>query len=200
MFDSQLRSLKDRLFNPLATRLRFTPPWLFSVVGLVVGLAGAVALWQRAYGLGFWLCFGNRCFDALDGAVSRQSGKQSDLGGYLDIVFDFVIYAAVPAGLVFGRPSTTNYVALIFLLASFYVNAAAWMYLAAILEKRNQAQTNRLTSVTMPAGLIGGGETILFFGLFILFPAYLPWLFGLMTLLLILTIAQRLWWATSHLT
>lgn len=200
MFDSQLRSLKDRLFNPLAARLGFAPPWLFSLAGLVMGLAGAVALWQRAYSLGFWLCAGNRCFDALDGAVSRQSGKQSDLGGYLDIVFDFVIYAAVPAGLVFGRPSTANYVALIFLLAAFYVNAAAWMYLAAILEKRNWGQADRLTSVTMPAGLIGGGETILFFGLFILFPAYLAWLFGLMTLLLILTIAQRLWWASNHLT
>jgi hypothetical protein len=89
---------------------------------------------------------------------------------------------------------------LLFLLFTFYVNSASWMYLAAILEKRSQQHADRLTSIAMPAGLIGGTETIVFYTAFIFFPGVLPWLFSLMGLLVVVTIVQRLLWAVRHLT
>lgn len=199
MFDDRLRSLKDRLFAPLAGRLQFVPPSALSFVGLLIGLMAAGALWQGAYGWGFVLCFFNRFFDALDGSVARQGNQQNDLGGYVDILFDFVVYAAVPAGIVFGRPSISNYQALAFLLTTFYVNAASWIYLSAILEKRHLSRPDRLTTVTIPAGIIGGGETILFYALFILFPNHIFGLFMLMATLVCLTIIQRLLWAIKNL-
>jgi hypothetical protein len=73
------------------------------------------------------------------------------------------------------------------------------MYLAAILEKRHLSHSQRLTTITMPVGLIGGVETILFYTAFIFFPSYLAWLFALMGLLVVVTIAQRLHWAIHHL-
>ena len=47
----------------------------------------------------------------------------------------------------------------------------------------------------MPAGIIGGTETIIFYSLFMLFPAGYPWLFGLMAGLVMVTIMQRVVWA-----
>jgi phosphatidylglycerophosphate synthase len=163
-------------------------------VALLFGLLAAGALVYQLYWLAFIAWFFNRAFDALDGVVARLQGSQSDFGGYLDILVDFVVYAIIPLGLVIGQPSAANYVALALLLSVFYVNAASWMYLAAILEKRalGAVAHGEQTSVTMPAGIIGGTETILFYSAFILFPAWTIWLFGLMALLTALTILQRL--------
>lgn len=199
MFDEQLRGVKDGVFDPLAQLLQSVSPWLFSAAGLLVGLMAAAALWQQQYALGFGLWFLNRVLDGLDGAVARQCGKQSDFGGYLDIIVDFVVYAAIPAGLAVGQGETAVYLALIFLLSSFYINGASWMYLAAILEKRKLAHSNRLTTIAMPTGLIGGVETIIFYTAFMFFPSYLVWLFVLMGLLVLITIGQRLVWARHHL-
>jgi phosphatidylglycerophosphate synthase len=199
MFDEKMRLVKDTAFNPLAQLLQSVPPWLFTAAGLVAGVATAVALWQQQYGLGLFLWFINRVFDGLDGAVARQRDRQSDFGGYLDIVVDFVVYAAIPVGLAAGVANTAVTLSLIFLLSTYYVNAASWMYLAAILEKRRAVHKQRLTTITMPAGLVGGTETIVFYTAFILFPAYLVWLFGLMGLLIIVTILQRLVWAARHI-
>lgn len=204
MFDEKLRQLKDSAFNPLARFLPAIPPWLFSAMGLLAGIAATAALWQQRYGLGFIFWFLNRVFDALDGSVARLRGTQSDFGGYLDIMVDFVVYALIPVGLAMGvappggGPTTVTF-SLIFLLCTYYVNAASWMYLAAILEKRLHKQNGRLTTIIMPAGIIGGTETIVFYTAFIIFPTYLAWLFSLMGLLIMVTILQRLVWAARYL-
>ncbi|MCK7519029.1 MAG: hypothetical protein MZV64_15540 [Ignavibacteriales bacterium] len=100
-----------------------------------------------------WLCgFRNRVLDGLDGLLARMHDKQSDFGGYVDILTDFVVYAALPIGLVAGSPSNERYLALAFMLASFYVNTASWMYLAAILEKRSARDPDTQTTIVMPAG------------------------------------------------
>lgn len=200
MIDEQMRQVKERVFRPLARPFLHLPPWLFSLAGLFMGIATAVALWQQAYvwGLLFWTL--NRILDGLDGTVARMAGEQSDFGGYLDILFDFAAYALIPIGLTLGRPLPENLIALSFLLASFYLNAASWMYLAAVLEKQRQAPSHRLTSVTIPRGLIGGTETILFYTAFMLFPAWLFWLFTVMAALTMATVTQRLLWAARNIT
>lgn len=199
MFDDRMRLVKDKAFAPVARLALHTPPWFFTAVGLLAGLATAGAVWQKQYGWGLLLWFANRIFDGLDGAVARQQGSQTDFGGYLDIVVDFVIYALVPVGLAAGVGETAVTTSLIFLLCTYYVNAASWMYLAAILEKRQAIHHERLTAIVIPNGLIGGTETILFYAVFILFPPYLTWLFSLMGLLILITIGQRLVWASRHL-
>jgi len=202
MFDERMRSLKDTAINPLAVLFSAIPPWSLSVLGLVMGGLTAVFLYQQQYLLGLLFWGLNRLFDGLDGAVARMSGNTSDFGGYLDIIFDFIVYAIIPVALVLGRDGSDGdglTFALIFLLSTYYVNGASWMYLAAILEKRNQDDTDRLTSITMPTGLVGGTETIVFYTAFILLPSYLVFLFGLMGLLIVITIGQRLVWAAQHL-
>jgi len=202
MLDHTLRVYKDDLLKPLAHQLGRVSPNTITVLAMIVGLAsaGAAALQWYWLALGLWLL--NRVLDGLDGMVARAHARQSDFGGYLDIVLDFVVYAAVPIGLYLGHPSGVNAIGLIVLLSAFYVNAASWIYLSAILEKRAAGASARgeLTSVTMPNGLVGGAETILFYTLFLVFPGVLPWLFTAMTAMVVIGVGQRLRWARRNLT
>jgi len=133
----------------------------------------------------------------LDGAVARLHEKTTDLGGYLDLVGDFVVYGAIPASLALrpGAPAGLPGAAII-LLVAFYVNAAAWMVPSAILEKRGRGAGARgePTSVIIPEALISGGETVVFFGLFFLFPTYQTLLFLVMAGLTGITAVQRVIW------
>ena len=138
-------------------------------------------------------------YDGLDGLMARLHEKQSDFGGYVDILTDYVIYAALPIGLVAGAASNEHYLALAFLLASFYVNSASWMYLSAILEKRAAHSPETQTTIVMPAGIIGGFETIIAYGIFLLFPMNITLLFSIFAALVFITTIQRLVWAKQNL-
>ncbi|NJN95643.1 MAG: CDP-alcohol phosphatidyltransferase family protein [Anaerolineales bacterium] len=201
MLDNLLRHLKDRLLEPLARALPGTAPIAITLLALAIGLVGIALLTQQYYGwaLVCWLL--NRLLDGLDGAVARLHHRQSDWGGYVDILSDYAVYAGLPVALVVATPSTAGYLSLGFLLTCFYINTASWMYLAAILEKRKHGAGTRgeLTTITMPAGLIGGTETIIFYSLFLLWPAYLVPLYSLMAGLVLVTVGQRLLWASRYL-
>jgi phosphatidylglycerophosphate synthase len=199
MFDTPLRKIKDQVGTPLARRLSRVSPTTVSLIGLVIALLAAWSAYRQIYFAAFALWILNRVLDGLDGLLARLHNKQSDFGGYVDILTDFVAYAALPIGLVAGSPSSERYLALAFLLASFYINTASWMYLAAILEKRSMHGDDTQTTIIMPAGIIGGFETIIAFGVFTLFPAYLTILYIIFATLVFITIIQRLIWAKRNL-
>jgi hypothetical protein len=81
------------------------------------------------------------------------------------------------------------------MLATYYINGASWMYLAGILEKRNARGEGTTTTIVMPAGLIGGAETIVAYFVFLLFPDWMGVLFVIFGLLVFFTTIQRLIWA-----
>jgi len=199
MFDEQLRQFKDRALLPAARRIGTrVHPNTVTLIGGVVGLAAGLAGFQGAYSLGLALWLANRTLDGLDGALARVTGQQSASGGYIDILTDFLVYAFVPLMLALGRSSEAVLVALALLLSAFYINAASWMYLAALLE-RSQATGAAQTSVVMPTGLIEGAETVVFFALSFIFPAHLVLLFSVMAVLVMATVVQRLLWALPRL-
>ena len=198
MFDNYLRNIKDRLTEPVARRLSKVNPNSLTLMGLIIGIGSAVLAYFGIYiwALVFWLI--NRSLDGLDGVTARMYHKQDDFGGYLDTMSDFLVYAALPIGVVLGAPSQARYVILIIMLGIFYINTASWMYLAAILEKRATHDPETTTTIVMPTGLVGGFETIVFFSLFILFPAHVTVFFLVYTVLVIFSIFQRLVWAKSQ--
>jgi phosphatidylglycerophosphate synthase len=202
VFDEFLRALKDRLLAPLAQLLGpKVHPVLLSLLAGLAGLAAAALLARRHDGAALACWITSRVLDGLDGTLARRFGRATDLGAYLDILLDFVVYAAIPIGLVLGRPSIAAYLALSILLGMFYVNAASWMYLSALLERtrRGAAQTGELTAITMPAGLVAGTETILFYAAFMLWPARAVSLMLLMAALVGVGVAQRVVWASRRL-
>ena len=202
MFDHFFRSLKDSLLEPVARALGPTiPPLAITWLAFVAGLSCAAAVLTGRLGvaLGLWLL--NRLLDGLDGTHARVHARVSHFGAYLDIVFDFVVYAAIPLAFVAAARQYELALAGVFLLASFYVNAASWMYLSALLEARREGAASRdeTTSATIPAGIIAGTETIVFYALFFLLPAHQTTLFALMAALVMANVAVRMVWASRHL-
>ena len=146
-----------------------------TLAGLALGLvaAGVVA----AGGAGLWALvplLASRVADGLDGALARVRGK-TDFGGYLDIVCDFLFYAAIPLAFVLRDPAA-NGVAGAVLLASFYVNGATFLGYAVLAEKKGMETRSRgEKSLYFTAGLLEGTETIGFFVLICLWPgAFAP--------------------------
>jgi phosphatidylglycerophosphate synthase len=199
MFDTPLRQFKDQVATPVAKRMRRVPPLLMSICSLIAGLFSAYAAYQNLYLLAFGLWLLNRALDGLDGLIARLHNGQTDIGGYIDSLIDYTIYAALPIGLVTGSATEAHFYAVIFMLASFYINSASWMYLAAILEKRTARDPNTQTTIIMPAGLIGGFETFIAYCLFTLFPTYLILQFYIFGALVFVTIIQRLVWAWKNI-
>lgn len=202
MFDDLLRALKDRMFFPAAVVVgRWVSPNALSLLAFGAGVAAALAAAHRLYGVALACWLASRGLDGLDGSVARATGRQSDFGGYFDMVLDFAVYAAVPLGLVYGARDGNVALAGIALLGSFLVNAASWMYLAAILERRGRGAdaTGERTTITMPPGVVAGAETIVFYTLFLVLPGRLTLLFSLMTAGVLLNVVQRLAWARRQI-
>ena len=199
MFDTYLRNTKDRIAEPIARRMVRISPNTISIIGVIFGITSALFAARSLYlwGLAFWLI--NRALDGLDGLLARLHHKQDDFGGYLDILLDFVAYAAIPLGFGLAAASQSIYLALAGLLSIYYLNTASWMYLAAILEKRAAHDPETATTIVMPAGLVGGFETVVFYSLFFLLPQYLLLFFIVFSALIFITVIQRLIWAKKNL-
>ncbi|MEP7346588.1 MAG: CDP-alcohol phosphatidyltransferase family protein [Gemmatimonadaceae bacterium] len=198
MFDDWLRHLKDRWMTPLALLIgpRISPNAV-TIAAALVGLFCAYLASQNAMIPAFIAWVINRLLDAIDGLLARVHGRQSDFGGYLDIMLDHVVYAAIPIGLLVSHPTPTFGIVTALLLGVYFVNGASWMYLAAILERigAGARTSGELTTITMPPALVAGAETVIFFSLFFLLPQYQLQLFSAMALLVAVNIVQRLLWA-----
>ena len=202
MFDQFLRLLKERWFAPIARSVgpRVSPTTI-SLIAFAFGIGAAVAAYvgQNGLALAAWLL--NRVLDGLDGTHARVHNAQSDFGGYLDIMLDSIVYAAIPLAIAMGDGTRALLSATVFLQATYFVNTASWMFLAAILEQRHAGAHDRgeLTTVTMPPALIAGTETVVLFSLFLALPAYRVALFWAMGGLVCVNVAQRLHWARRRL-
>jgi phosphatidylglycerophosphate synthase len=168
-----------------------------TVGGFLVGVASWGALGARAYGLALGLILANRLADGLDGAIARRNGL-TDLGGYLDIVLDFLFYSGVPFFFAVGRPETALPAA--FLVFSFVGTGSSFLAFATVAAKRGLTTTARgRKSFFYAGGLAEGTETIAAFVAICLLPEYfelLAWTFGGICWL---TAAGRLAWAVEAL-
>ena len=148
---------------PWASRSAFAPP--SRSPGALLGLA---------------LLLLNRLCDGLDGAVARRRGV-TDLGGFLDIVLDFLIYAAVPFAFALADPAA-NALPGAFLIFSFMGTGSSFLAYAIMAAKRGIATELRgRKSLYYLGGLTEGTETIVAFVLACLWPAWFPliaWTFG----------------------
>jgi phosphatidylglycerophosphate synthase len=139
----------------------------------------------------------NRIFDGLDGAIARINGP-TELGGYLDILCDYVFYLSVPVAFTWIDPA--NQMPALILVASFTLTAVSFLAFAAIAARRPaDGGTHGPKAFIYSTGLTEGGETIAFFLLFCLFPAYFQTLAIVFAALCLLTVAQRMALAAKSL-
>jgi phosphatidylglycerophosphate synthase len=193
VLDARLRRLidppLDRLSAPLAAHGLSANA--VTIAGFVIGLGAALAIAERAYMLGLGLLLLNRLFDGLDGAVARHRGL-TDLGGFLDIVLDFLIYSAVPFAFALADPDA-NALPAAFLIFSFVGTGSSFLTFAIMAAKRGIATDLRgRKSLYYLGGLTEGAETIGALVLACLWPALFPWIALAFGLLCWLTTATRI--------
>ncbi len=203
MFDAQLRRMKDVLLWPCVRVLTAASvsPAAVTAASLCAGVAAAflAAAGNWTWAVIAWLV--NRLLDGLDGPLARQTGAVSDIGGCLDIMADFTVYASLPLAIPAGTsgvfpvgqtPLIAPWIAAGSLLAACYINAASWMYISALMEKsRSLSGGDEHTSVNMPRGIIEGAETILFFTAALVLPQYAVVILGVFAGLTLFTAAHR---------
>ncbi len=173
MFDARLRPWIDPLLDRLAglcvagglSADRLTG------AGFAFGLVCAVCV---AWGLFLpaLLFLGlNRLCDGLDGAVARRT-KTTDFGGYLDIVCDFIFYAALPFAFIVYQPA--NALAGAFLIFSFVGTGTSFLAYAILQAKtgmKEQPEAQKKSFFYL-GGLTEGTETIALFVFVILLPHF----------------------------
>ena len=175
MLDGWARTRIDPFLDRLGARLAAAgiSANTLTLAACGVGLAAALAIAAGWFWSGLVLLLVSRLGDGLDGAVARINGK-TDLGGYLDIVLDFVFYGAIPLGFVLADPAA-NALAGAFLLFSFYVNGSSFLAYAVMAEKRKMETTARGSkSLFFTTGLAEASETIAVFTIFCILPTWFP--------------------------
>ena len=183
MFDAKMRTLIDPPLNMMGRAIAQTGVTANGVTlgGLAIGLIGAALIVFGSTGWALAFILVSRIADGLVGAVARATQK-TDFGGYLDIAADFLFYGAVPMAFVWMNPDQ-NAIAGAFLLTSFYFNGTSFLGFAILAEKRGvETSAQGSKSLYYSNGLLEGTETIVFFVVLCLFPAWfapLAWLFGL---------------------
>lgn len=144
-----------------------------TAAALVAGLASAAAAAAGRDRLALLLFALNRLLDGLDGAVAR-AGEPTERGGFLDIVFDFAVYGAVPLAFAIRDPGA-NALPAAALLFSFYVNGASFLAFAAVAARRGlESAVHASRSIYASMGLAEGTETIVVFVLMLLRPDWFP--------------------------
>ncbi len=147
--------------------------------GFVIGLAAIAAIASGYFLIGLGLLLANRLSDGLDGAVARVRGP-TDLGGYLDIVCDFILYSGWAFAFALADPG--HAIPAAFLMLSFMGTGASFLAYAIFAAKRGiTTEISGSKSLYYLGGLTEGTETILIFMAFCLAPQYfaiMAWAFA----------------------
>lgn len=192
MFDVALRRLVDPTLIRMAVwaaDARISANAL-TIGGAALGLGAAFFITQSNFTAALVLIILNRIFDGLDGAIARINGP-TEFGGYLDTICDYIFYLSVPVA--FAVIDLANQLPALLLIASFTLTAVSFLAFAAIAARHtSDGGSHGPKAFIYSTGLMEGGETIAFFVLFCLFPAFFPTLAIVFAALCLLTVVQRL--------
>ena len=164
-----------------------------SFAGLAIGWLAALAIALQAYAIAALAILLSRLFDALDGAVARQT-TPTDRGGFLDISLDFLFYPAIPLAFAIADPAA-NALAAAVLLAAFVGTGTSFLAFAVLAAKRGLSSTAYPDkSFYFLGGLTEAAETLAFFVAMCLWPQHFAVLAYVFAALCAATIAMRLRW------
>lgn len=173
MLDARLRRLIDRPLDlaGIALARRGVGADMLTWGGFAIGASAMAAVMAQSYTLALILLALNRLADGLDGSVARQN-RPTDLGGFLDIVLDFIFYAGMVFAFAVADPGT-NALAAAFLLFAFMGTGSSFLAFAIMAAKRGISTDLRgRKSLYYLGGLAEGTETILFLALACILPQW----------------------------
>lgn len=192
MFDRQIQNFTQKPLQHIAKLfLKFISPNQMTLIGFGFGILMCISIVIDQYLIGILFLFLNRLCDGLDGAMARLTAP-TPLGGYLDIVLDFLVYGGFV--LSFGL-TEQNYTFLSMVLLFCYIGTGTtFLAKAAILPSlTHQNQNNDIPkSFHYAVGLVEGSETIVFMILCLLFPNLFVYLSSIFIALCLITIVFRI--------
>lgn len=169
-----------------------------TLAGAAIGLGALPLLAMQSYGWALAAILLNRFLDGVDGVMARSSGP-TDRGAFLDIVCDFLVYAAVPLGFALANPPQNALPAAV-LLASFIGTAATFLAFAAVAARRGDLSPNYPNKgVYYLGGLTEGTETILAFSVACLWPQHFAIVAYVFAAACAVTTATRLYFGAKSL-
>jgi phosphatidylglycerophosphate synthase len=193
MFDISLRQWKDFAADPVA---RGFPSWIspgqVTAVAFVAGILACLTATSPSasiLALVFWAV--NRFLDCVDGSLARHRNLTSDLGGFLDLLGDFIVYSILPIAVGYGQDHGlrhVDWVSIAFLEATFHINNFILFFSAAVAAQKDDRE---LTSVTMRPALIEGFESGLLFTAMLIWPKLLNMWARIMSIGVVIGIVQR---------
>ena len=192
MFDRQIQNFTQKPLQYIAKLfLKFISPNQMTLIGFGFGILMCISIVIDQYLIGILFLFLNRLSDGLDGAMARLTAP-TPLGGYLDIVLDFLVYGGFV--LSFGL-TEQNYTFISMVLLFCYIGTGTtFLAKAAILPSlTHQNQNNDIPkSFHYAVGLVEGSETIAFMILCLLFPNLFVYLSSIFIVLCLITIVFRI--------
>jgi phosphatidylglycerophosphate synthase len=175
MFDAAIRKHIDKPLAAVAKQVVALGITANSAtaLGFALGMAAAALVASQLY----WAAFGalvlSRFLDGLDGAIARQT-RQTDVGGYLDITLDFIVYASIVFAFALADPQK-NALAAAFLTTSFMGPVSTFLGYAIFAAKHGITTDIRgAKSLYYLGGLTEGFETIVTLCLMCAFPDWFP--------------------------
>ena len=183
MFDGKFRVPVDRAVKPIGAllrRTRLTPDHL-TIVGLLVGVAAAVAIGFGQLRLGLLLVILAGLPDLLDGALAKASGSSSQRGAFFDSTVDRVTDALLLGGIAWHFASTESpHLAML----PFAVSSVS----AIIIYERAKAES---LGIEAKGGLMERAERIIAICIGLLFNVLLIPILWIMLVLTSVTALQR---------
>ena len=163
-------------------------PTAITGAGWVVGVACCLAIVGGAWTVALVLWLLNRVLDGLDGAVARQT-TPTDLGGFLDIMADFSIYAGVVLAVAIEVPDAR--LAAAALLVAYYLSGTAFLALSSILERRRAQDHTDQRSLRFVGGLAEGTETVIAYVALMAMPQHAATILWVFLAAVSITVLQR---------
>ena len=192
MFDRQIQKYTQKPLEYIAKLfLKFISPNHMTLIGFSFGVLMCLSIIIDQYLIAIIFLFFNRLSDGLDGVMARLQ-TPTPLGGYLDIVLDFLIYGGFV--LSFGITEQNNTFLSMILLFCYIGTGSTFLAKAAILPSlTNQSSNEEITkSFHYAVGLIEGTETIIFMVLCLLFPSLFIYFSSIFILLCVITTIFRI--------
>ena len=192
MFDRQIQIYTQKPLQYIAKLLlKFISPNYMTFIGFSFGVLMCILIIIDQYLIAIIFLFLNRLSDGLDGVMARLQ-TPTPLGGYLDIVLDFLIYGGFV--LSFGITEQNNTFLSMILLFCYIGTGSTFLAKAAILPSLTNQNLNEEIpkSFHYVVGLIEGTETILFMILCLLFPNLFVYLSTIFIFLCLMTIIFRI--------
>lgn len=155
-----------------------------TVIALLIGIATSIFIYFDMKIIAVIMLWLSGYLDAVDGAIARTTKTTSMFGTLMDITFDRVVETSMV--LAIGLKYADARINLIVLLIMIIISMTIFLTVGALAEKQG------MKSFYYQAGVAERSEGFLLFTLMILFPSQLILFTNIFSLIIFITIIQRI--------